>query len=49
LFLLHDHYKSKKIVEHEKKLKYTKLAIEKQAEKIRQLDFDRDNINLKGD
>ena len=49
LFLLHDNYKSKKIVEHERKLKYTKLAIEKQAEKVRQLDFNKDNINVKGD
>ena len=41
LFLLHDYYKNKKIVEHDRELKYTEQAIEDQAERIRQLDFEK--------
>lgn len=48
LFLLSDYYKSKKIVERDRELKYTEHEIEEQAEKIRQLDFEK-NINFKGD
>jgi signal peptidase II len=48
IFLIHDYYKTKKIVEQQQDIKYNHTMIQAEADRIRELDFKK-NINLRGD